>query len=120
MSLDGNGISVGCISNSYIRGGRIRTLLMWPISIFQAPPVIRITRQPCSSSTMTPGWRVPMKHALFVQVVYKMAPRAKLGVGTADFGEVNFANVIRGLAGINSADFPNASTQGFAANVISR
>ena len=52
------------------------------------------------------------------QVVYKMAPRAKLGAGTADFGEVNFANTMRALAGINSADFPNASTQGFAAQVV--
>ena len=47
-----------------------------------------------------------------------MAPRAKMGVSTANFGEVNFANSIRALAGINSTDFPNASTQGFAAQVI--
>ncbi len=52
------------------------------------------------------------------QIVYHMAPKARVGFATADVGEVGFANAIRGLAGINSADFPNASTDGFAADVI--
>lgn len=52
------------------------------------------------------------------QIVYHMAPKARVGFATADGGEVSFANSIRGLAGINSPDFPNASTQGFAADVI--
>ncbi len=50
------------------------------------------------------------------QIAYKMAPRARIGFGTADTGEVGFANVIRGLAGVNSSDFPNASTNGFKAD----
>ena len=50
------------------------------------------------------------------QIAYKMAPKARIGFGTADTGEVGFANVIRGLAGVNSSDFPNASTHGFKAD----
>ena len=53
-----------------------------------------------------------------VQIAYKMAPKARFGFGTANTGEVGFSNVIRGLAGINSTDFPAASSQGFAADTI--
>ena len=52
------------------------------------------------------------------QIVYKMMPKAKVGFSTADTGEVGFANAIRGLAGINSSDFPNASSNAFKADVI--
>ena len=50
-----------------------------------------------------------------VQIGYKMAPKAKLAFATADFGEVDFANNIRALAGIQGA--PNANPN-FAADTI--
>ena len=40
-----------------------------------------------------------------VQIGYKMAPKARLGFATANGGEVNFANNIRTLAGLNGGDF---------------
>ncbi len=49
------------------------------------------------------------------QIAYKMAPKAAIAFGTADTGEVGFANVIRGLAGI--AGYTN-SGQTFAADTI--
>jgi hypothetical protein len=48
-------------------------------------------------------------------IVHKMAPKAAIAFATGDFGEVQFANNIRGLAGI--AGFTN-SGQTFAADTI--
>jgi hypothetical protein len=48
-------------------------------------------------------------------IVHKMAPKAAIAFATGDFGEVQFANNIRGLAGI--AGFTNAG-QTFAADTI--
>ncbi|HEY0681333.1 MAG TPA: S8 family serine peptidase [Steroidobacter sp.] len=50
-----------------------------------------------------------------LQIVHDMAPKARLGFATANGGEVNFANNIRALAGF--ADAPNA-VPGFKADVI--
>lgn len=50
-----------------------------------------------------------------VQIGYKMAPKAQLAFATANLGEVDFANNIRALAGIQSA--PNANPN-FAADTI--
>lgn len=49
------------------------------------------------------------------QIVFKMAPLAKIGFATADAGEVGFANNIRGLAGIAGFTVPG---QTFAADTI--
>ena len=118
MSLDGNGISVGCLSDSY------NTRAAAPhaaedVAGFDLPGA---AGNPYNTTPVfvlhdATGPETDEARAL-CQVVYKMAPRAKIGVSTANGGEVNFANSIRALAGINSADFPNASTQGFAAHVI--
>ena len=119
MSLDGNGISVGCLSDSY----DTRTAAPHAAQDVAGFDLPGAAGNPYNTNPVfllhdeTPGTGTDEARAL-VQVVYKMAPRAKMGVSTANFGEVNFANSIRALAGINSADFPNASTQGFAANVI--
>ena len=118
MSLDGNGISVGCISDSYNTRAAAphaaddvagKDLPGDPGNPYNTTPVFLLHDDT--------GADTDEARAL-CQVVYKMAPRAKLGVSTANGGEVNFANSIRALAGINSTDFPNASTQGFAAQVI--
>ena len=49
------------------------------------------------------------------QIAYKMAPKAAIAFGTADTGEVGFANVIRGLGGLPG--YTN-SGQTFAADTI--
>jgi subtilase family protein len=118
MSLDGNGISVGCLSDSY----DTRTAAPHApadVTNFDLPGA---AGNPYNTTPVfllhdAPGAETDEARAL-CQVVYKMAPRAKIGVSTANGGELNFANSMRALAGINSADFPNASTQGFAANVL--
>ena len=121
MSLDGNGISVACLSDSYdTRTTAVPTHAAQDVANFDLPgaagnPYNTTPVFVLHDETLA---RRPTKHVRLCQVVYKMAPRAKIGVSTANFGEVNFANSIRGLAGINSVDFPNASTQGYAANVI--
>ena len=120
MSLDGNGISVACLSDSYdTRTTAVPTHAAQDVANFDLPgaagnpynttPVFVLHDDAGPATDEARG---------LCQVVYKMAPRAKIGVSTANGGEVNFANSIRGLAGINSVDFPNASTQGYAANVI--
>jgi hypothetical protein len=122
MSLDGSGISVGCLSDSYAT--RTATSTASPnaaqdVAAFNLPgaPGNPYNTTPVFVLHDDPGVATDEARAL-CQVVYKMAPRAKIGVSTANIGEVNFANSIRALAGINSADFPNASMQGFAAQVI--
>ena len=119
MSLDGSGISVGCLSDSYDTRTRRSPHAAQDVANFDLPGD---RGNPYNTTPVfllhdDTGADTDEARAL-CQTVYKMAPRAKLGVSTANGGEVNFANSIRALAGINSADFPNASTQGFAANVI--
>ncbi len=106
MNLDGNGITVGCISDSYDTrtasphaaqdiagkdlpgdpGNIYNTLVPWVVHD--------------DSGADTDEARA------LCQVVYKMAPRAKLLVATANGGEVQFANTIRVMAGLpaNPAD----------------
>ncbi len=50
-----------------------------------------------------------------IEIGYKMAPKARLGFASADYGEVGFANNIRALAGIPGT--PNV-VSGFSADVI--
>ncbi len=52
------------------------------------------------------------------QIVYKMAPKARIGFATANTGEVGFANNIRALAALPGFEYPPAIQQGFKADVI--
>jgi hypothetical protein len=52
------------------------------------------------------------------QIVYKMAPKARIGFATANGGEVNFANNIRALAALPGFEYPPEIQQGFKADVI--
>ena len=119
VDYEGNNLSIACISNSFAANTA-------------NPASVDVTNFDLPGSASNPRNTTPVFVLLddlssatsddegrgMCQIVYKMAPKAKVGFGTADTGEVGFANVIRGLAGINSADFPNASTQGYAADVI--
>src|SRR5438477_3452736 len=52
------------------------------------------------------------------QIVHDMAPKARIGFATADSGELGFANNIRALAGLNGYTYPDATQQGFKADVV--
>jgi hypothetical protein len=112
--VDGSGITVGVLSDSYnVNGGDI-------------------TAEDDIASGDLPGAGNPNGNTQAVvvleendggidegrgmmQIIHDLAPKARLGFATADFGQVNFANNIRALAGLEDA--PNA-IPGFKANVI--
>ena len=50
------------------------------------------------------------------QIVYKMAPKARIGFATANGGEVNFANNIRALAAFPGFEYPPEIQKGFKAD----
>ena len=52
------------------------------------------------------------------EIVYKMAPKARLGFATANNGEVGFANNIRALAGLPGYTYDPSIQKGFKADVI--
>src|ERR1700736_467865 len=52
------------------------------------------------------------------QIVYDMAPKARIGFATADSGELGFANNIRALAGLPGYTYPDATQQGFKGDVV--
>jgi Subtilase family/Dockerin type I domain len=52
------------------------------------------------------------------QIVYDMAPKARIGFATADAGELEFANNIRALAGLPGYTYPDATQQGFKGDVV--
>lgn len=119
-SLDGAGLSIACLSYSFnANTARPASVDVANYDLPGSPsnPVgnttpVFVLKDDLSSTTNYDEGRG------MCEIVYKMAPKAKVGFATTNLGEVNFANAIRGLAGINSADFPNASSQGFAADVI--
>ena len=112
-------MTIACISNSF--NAHTAKPATTDVTNFDLPgaatnPVnttagVRVLGRPDLSSTASDDEGRGM-----CQIAYKMAPKASIGFGTADTGEVGFANVIRGLAGVNSSDFPNASTDGFKAD----
>jgi hypothetical protein len=112
--INGRGITVGVMSDSYDMEGSITTA---------ADDI---------ASGDLPGPGNPLGHArpiavlqegdpgdtdegrAMLQIVHDVAPKAALGFATANGGEVNFANNIRALAGLAA---PNAQP-GFKADII--
>ena len=101
VDYEGQGMQVACISNSYA-------------AHTAKPATTDVTNQDLPGSATNPVNTTPVYIYLddlsssasddegrgMVQIAYKMAPKATFAFGTADTGEVGFANVIRGLAGI--------------------
>ena len=118
LDLEGQGMQIGAISNSY------NSATSNPASTDVANGDLPGTGNPVGNTT--PVFVLQDDTATagddegrgMLQIVHKMAPKATIAFATADSGEVGFANNIRGLAGINSSTYPNASTQGFAADTI--
>ncbi len=115
LNLAGQNMQIACISNSFAANtagpasvdvtngdlpGAGSTVNTTPVFVLQ---------DDLSSATSDDEGRG------MCQIVYKMAPLAKIGFATADGGEVGFANNIRGLAGISGY---TVSGQTFAADTI--
>ena len=116
LDYEGTGMQVACISNSF--------------NAHTAKPASTdVTNQDLPGSSTNPVNKTPVYVYLddlsstssddegrgMCQIVYKMAPQAAIAFGTADQGEVGFANVIRGLAGLSG--YTN-NGQTFAADTI--
>lgn len=114
LDYEGTGMQVACISNSFnahtAKPASI-DVTNWDLPGAANNPVnttpVYVFLDDLSSSSSDDEGRG------MCQIAYKMAPKAAIGFGTADTGEVGFANVIRGLAGI--AGYTNPG-QTFAAD----
>ena len=105
MSLDGSGLSVGALSDSFGNAASSGSNLPGASSTYNATPVTVLQDDAPSSD----------EGRAMCEIIYKMAPRAKIGFATANLGEVSFANNIRALAGLSGFTYPN---QTFAAHAI--
>ena len=113
VNYDGKGITVGVLSDSFASNAAAATTNVnnWDLPGAANNPV---NTQPVVVLQDLPGGTDEGRG--MCEIVYKMAPRAKIGFATALIGEVGFANNIRALSG----RFPGvADTQpGFVADVI--
>ncbi|HEY5809700.1 MAG TPA: S8 family serine peptidase [Povalibacter sp.] len=101
--VDGSGVTIGVMSDSYDTSGN-------PINAASdvgtgdlpgsgnpfgnSQPVVVLEDSPDGTD----------EGRGMLQIVHDIAPKARLGFATADFGEVNFANNIRALAGFAGAE----------------
>jgi hypothetical protein len=121
MNLDGTGMSVGCISNSF----NLNTLNTGGVGTNTANDNIAAGDLPGPGNPQ--GYTTPvtvLQEAPAVttdegrglcQIVFKMIPKANIGYATANIGELSFANNIRALRKMPGFEFP---AQTFKADVI--
>jgi hypothetical protein len=110
LDFEGTGMSIGFISDSI---GNIAT----DVTNFDLPgagnnplntqPVVILQDLPGTDEGRGMG-----------QIVYKMAPKARIGFATANGGVVNFANNIRALAALPGFEYPPEIQKGFKADTI--
>ncbi len=118
VNYDGTGISIGALSDSY----NTRTLAPHAdtgVANFDLPgavgnpinsqPVVVLKDQATAGTDEGRG---------MLEIVHKMAPRARLAYATGVDGEVAFANYVRALAGLPGFTFDPSIQQGFKADVI--
>ena len=115
FNYDGTGITVGVLSDSFNTRGS-GTSAATGMASFDLPgaatnpvntqPVVILQDFPAATD----------EGRGMAEIVYKMAPKAKIGFATADTGEVGFGNNIRALSGKFPA-VPNTQA-GFLADVI--
>ncbi len=116
LDWEGAGMQVACISNSFASNTTNSPAI--DVANYDLPgsstdPVGNTTPVYILQDDTTPGG--DDEGRAMCQIVHKMAPKAAIAFGTADEGEVGFANNIRGLAGL--AGFTNDG-QTFAADTI--
>lgn len=110
LDFEGTGMSIGFISDSI---GNTAT----DVTNFDLPGAGNnpINTQPVVILQDLPGTD---EGRAMGQIVYKMAPKARIGFATANGGEVNFANNIRALAALPGFEYPPEIQQGFKADAI--
>lgn len=108
--FEGSGMSIGFISDSI---GDITT----DVNNFDLPGAGNnpLNTQPVVILQDLPGTNEGRGMG---QIVYKMAPKARIGFATANGGEVNFANNIRALAALPGFEYPPEIQKGFKADAI--
>ncbi len=113
--INGRGITIGAISDSYDVEGSITTAaddvasgdLPGPGNPLGNAKPVEVLQEGDPGDTD--------EGRAMLQILHDVAPKARLGFATANGGEVNFANNIRALAGF--PDAPNAMA-GFKADII--
>ena len=119
-NIDGGGISVGLMSDSYDTSAQSSTRASADVATGDLPgpgnpinpqPVVVLQdhNDPANDTDEGRG---------MVQIVHDVAPSARLGFATAFGGEVGFANNIRALAGLPGYTYPAAIQQGFKADIV--
>src|SRR5205085_1671408 len=123
LNWDGTGMSIGVMSDSFDsqpseEGGSTTAPvdvasqdLPGPGNVNNSQPVVVL-----QDYNPTPG--ATNEGRAMCQIVHDMAPKARIGFATADAGELGFANNIRALAGLNGYTYPDATQQGFKADVV--
>jgi hypothetical protein len=108
--FEGSGMSIGFISDSI---GDITT----DVTNFDLPGAGNnpVNTQPVVILQDLPGTDEGRGMG---QIVYKMAPKARIAFATANGGEVNFANNIRALAALPGFEYPPDVQKGFKADTI--
>ena len=123
LNWDGTGTSIGVMSDSFdsqpsVEGGSTTAAmdvasqdLPGAGNITNSQPVVVLQdfNSPPNATNEGRG---------MCQIVYDMAPKARIGFATADVGELGFANNIRALAGLPGFTYPDATQQGFKGDVV--
>lgn len=119
LDYEGNGMTIACISDSYNRFTTAGRTAPVGVANFDLPgdPANPINTKPVVvledyNSAGTDEGRA------MCEIVYKMAPKARVGFATAFLGTVDFGNNIRALAGLPGYTKDPSIQQGFAADVI--
>ncbi len=117
VNYDGAGVSVGALSDSYNTSGNTVSASV-DVTRFDLPGSAGhpLNQQPVVLLQDIPGGSDEGRAML--QIIHKMAPRARIAFATGALGNVGFANNIRALAGLPGFTYPDATQQGFKADVI--
>jgi hypothetical protein len=117
LNYDGAGISIGALSDSYNTSGN---------AISSTTDVTNFDLPGSASHPLNQQAVVLLQDVAggsdegraMLQIIHKLAPRARLAFATGAFGNVGFANNIRALGGLPGFTYPAGTQQGFKADVI--
>ena len=119
LDYEGTGMTIACMSDSFAKFTTTGRTAAAGVASFDLPgdPSNPINTQPVVVLEDYVASSTDEGRAM-CEIVYKMAPKARVGFATAFLGTVDFANNIRALAGLPGYTYPAAVQQGFAADVI--
>ncbi|MFL6594902.1 MAG: hypothetical protein ACJ8HQ_05610, partial [Chthoniobacterales bacterium] len=119
FDYEGNGITIACISDSYNKFTTAGRTAPAGVASFDLPgdPANPVNTKPVVVLEDYNAAGTDEGRAM-CEIVYKMAPKARVGFATAFLGTVDFGNNIRALAGLPGYTKDPSIQQGFAADVI--